>query len=95
MRTLGSSSTTSTAWVPRWLDTSACSAGASAGTSSAEGRYTRNSAPWPGAVVTSTHPSCYRPIPYTMLSPRPVPWPAAFVVKNGWKIWATVASSIP
>ncbi len=34
-------------------------------------------------------------IPYAEASPRPVPWPMSFVVKNGSKIRFIVGLSIP
>ena len=39
-------------------------------------------------------PICFT-VPYTIARPSPVPLPAGFVVKNGWKICALVASSMP
>jgi hypothetical protein len=59
------------------------------------GRYTVNVEPLPGVETTSIHPPCSRTMPHVTLSPRPVPSPTSFVVKNGSKIRSRVASSIP
>ena len=42
-----------------------------------------NIVPRPGALSTSIVPPLWPTIPYTVESPRPVPSPIGFVVKNG------------
>ncbi len=40
-------------------------------------------------------PSLCFTMPYTVANPRPVPFPCSLVVKNGSKMRACVAASIP
>src|SRR5262249_60041020 len=47
------------------------------------GRQTRNVAPLPSSLSTSIRPLCSRTISAVMKRPRPVPWPASLVEKNG------------
>ena len=54
-----------------------------------------NVAPAPSSLTTRIDPPDWLTIPYAVDRPRPVPLPCAFVVKNGSKIRARVASSIP
>ena len=42
--------------------------------------------PWPGVLSMRNWPPDWRTKPYTIDSPRPVPWPTGLVVKNGAKI---------
>src|SRR5215831_10195204 len=55
----------------------------------------RNVVPRPTPVSTVTEPPLCSTMPYTVLSPSPVPLPGSFVVKNGSKRCACVATSIP
>jgi hypothetical protein len=34
-------------------------------------------------------------MPYTVDSPRPVPWPSGLVVKNGSKMWLMTSAGMP
>ncbi len=52
-------------------------------------------APRPGSLSTSMKPPLCLTMPYTVASPSPVPFPTSLVVKNGSKIWARVAASMP
>ena len=59
------------------------------------GRCTVKVVPRPGALSTSIQPPAPDTKPYTMGRPRPVPFPGALVVKNGSKMRACVAGSMP
>ena len=52
-------------------------------------------APRPGSLSTVMHPPLCLTMPKTVARPSPVPLPAPLVVKNGSKMRAFVASSIP
>ena len=54
-----------------------------------------NVAPQPGELCAQMPPPLCFKIPYAVARPSPVPLPAAFVVKNGSKMRACVASSMP
>ena len=49
----------------------------------ATGRNSATAVPCPGALRIVTCPPSCRAKPNTWLSPSPVPWPMALVVKNG------------
>ena len=51
--------------------------------------------PRPGSEYTQMKPPACCTIPYTVARPSPVPLPGSLVVKNGSKILALVASSMP
>ena len=53
---------------------------------SCRGRAADSTKMWPPLCLT---------MPYVVARPSPVPWPTGFVVKNGSKIRACVASSMP
>src|ERR1051325_202079 len=55
----------------------------------------RSRVPAPGAESICTKPPCCFTRPYTVASPRPVPFPTALVVKNGSNARWRVASSMP
>src|SRR5262249_33924371 len=57
------------------------------------GSVTRNSVR-PGADTTSIDPSLCWTRRRTMSSPRPVPWPAGFVVKNGSKMRSRMSAGM-
>jgi hypothetical protein len=63
------------------------------GASTLHGRYTRNVVPRPGSLSTRSAPRCPRTTPRTVA--RPNPRPVVFVVKNGSKMRAIVAASMP
>ena len=54
-----------------------------------------NVVPCPGSLYTQMVPPLCWTMPNTVDRPRPVPLPVPLVVKNGSKIWARVASSMP
>ena len=51
--------------------------------------------PRPGWLLTSIQPSYCVTTPSAVVSPNPVPCPAALVVKNGSKIRYTVSGPLP
>ena len=54
-----------------------------------------NDAPAPGVDCTRCGPPCSCTIAYATVSPRPVPLPTSFVVKNGSKIFRCTSSGTP
>ena len=102
VHTEGSSSTTRMECVP---DTGACcSLGGSTGAcrsvlaswrGEASKKYREKVVPTPGALRTVIRPPFCAMIPATAAKPSPVPLPIGFVVKNGSKIRALVAASMP
>ena len=61
------------------MGTTGTASSAAAG-SSTRGRYTLKVVPLPGSLYTQMLPPCCFTIPYTVESPRPVPFPFSFVV---------------
>src|SRR5207302_4782139 len=59
------------------------------------GSRTVNRLPLPGSLATSIVPPCAWTIPRLTERPSPVPFTAGFVVKNGSKIRARLASGMP
>src|SRR5687768_15863295 len=59
------------------------------------GNRTRNVAPPPGGLSSSTRPCHCRATLATSARPRPVPLPASFVVKNGSKMRARSSRGTP
>ena len=59
------------------------------------GKSTSKRAPRWGWLSTRMCPPACSTMPYTVASPRPVPLPTSLVVKNGSKMRARVASSMP
>ena len=59
------------------------------------GKYSRNDVPIPTSLETLICPPDCLVKPNTIDSPRPVPRPASFVVKNGSKIWPIVSGGMP
>ena len=66
-----------------------------AGSLSHFGKYTLKVVPWPGSLYTHTPPPLCFTMPNTVDRPRPVPLPCSFVLKNGSKMRARGAASIP
>ena len=54
-----------------------------------------NSVPSLTWLVTRIFPRCFSMMPYTMLSPMPIPSPTFFVVKKGSKIFGSSLSGMP
>ena len=59
------------------------------------GRKTRKMVPLPTTLSTAICPPDCVTMPYAVDKPRPVPLPATLVVKNGSKMRARVAASMP
>ena len=64
-------------------------------TDAALGRWTVKREPFPSSLVTPMSPPSSITMRREMLSPRPVPWPVGFVVKNGSKIRGSTSAGIP
>src|SRR4029450_6314254 len=52
-------------------------------------------APAPGVLSTSMRPPCAVTTWWLIASPRPVPRPTSFVVKNGSKMWSRTSGTMP
>ncbi len=61
----------------------------------ARGKYRWNVVPLPGSLATAMLPKWVVTMPCTTERPSPVPSPIALVVKNGSKMRALVAASMP
>jgi hypothetical protein len=73
----------------------AAAGGSAASAGAVTGSISRNRAP-PCALGTKTRsPPCSRAMLRDTLSPSPVPFPGAFVVKNGESIFSKMAEGIP
>ena len=59
------------------------------------GSSIRNVVPPPGPIATEMLPPCSSMMPRQSDSPRPVPSPGAFVVKNGSKILPWISGGMP
>ncbi len=60
-----------------------------------EGRWTRNSAPAPGSLVTAMRPPCCVTAPKTVARPMPDASPRFLVVKNGSKMCGRSSGAMP
>jgi len=85
-RNAGSSSASSTVSVPRLRSGAGAPFTLAAAARSTAGRKIRKVLPSPGDEATVTSPPLCFTMPYTVLSPSPVPLPRPLVVKNGSKI---------
>src|SRR5262245_17933875 len=69
---------------------------ASACTGMTRGNVMMNSVKEPGSVTTSIiPPCCFTMMSWLIDSPSPVPSPAGFVVKNGWKTFSLISGGMP
>src|SRR5450759_2193950 len=75
--------------------TTACGAAVGSGVASTSGNSTDTLVPLPAEDWAQICPPDCRTMPWTVARPSPVPLPTSFVVKNGSKARARMASSIP